>query len=229
LNLNFGQSTSVNIYGTSSTGSGYYGGSYYISSNSNSTVATASISGNMINLYGGQTGSTTIAVCQSGYSSACANLYVTVGGYSYNTGGNLQYPGSTISNVLGANTYVSGQLIKEDGTVYIVYKGLKTGFASAYVFTTLGFKFSNVVDVGVSGLINSGYVISSVYASHPWGSWIKSGSTVYFVHESGLIPVSNYNTFISNGGQTAWLANANSADFRLPVLSVMVVGDSRLQ
>ncbi len=216
LALNQGQSATVNIYGS---------GSYYVSSNSNSYVASASLSGGVLNIYASQAGSTTIAVCQSGYSS-CVNLYVTVSGYSYG-GGGLQYPGG---NVLGTSAYPSGQLISEGGTVYMVYKNTKTGFSSASVFTGLGFKFSNVLPAGYSNLNNSGYIVTSAHSSHPWGTWIKNGaSTVYFVHESGLIPVPDWGTFIANGGQASFIVSANSADFTLPILTVMANSDSRLK
>ncbi len=220
LTLSPGQSSTINIYG---------GNNYYVSSNTNSSVANPLISGNGLTVYGNQNGSTTITVCQNG-NSGCANLFVTVSGYYYGggSGGGLQYPGSG-GGVLGASTYVSGQLISENGTVYIVYKNTKTGFVSASVFKALGFKFSNVTEVGSSGLQESGYAVRSALAQHPWGSWIKNRNTVYFVHETGLIPVASYNTFISNGGQDAWVVNANVADFRLPILSIMSVGDSRLQ
>ena len=208
------QNSNVTIYGS---------GSYYISSNSNSAVATASISGNSLNIYGRQYGTTNISICQSGYSS-CASVYVTVGGYY--TGGGLQYPGG---GVLGASTYPNGQLISENGTVYMVYKNTKTGFVSASVFTGLGFKFANVSNVSISGLIDSGYIIRSTYSGHPWGAWVKSGTTVYMVHEQGLIPVPDWNTFLNNGGQAYFIVSANSYDLALPRLSPMTYGDARLQ
>jgi hypothetical protein len=305
LTLNSGQSASVNISGN---------GSYYISNNSNSYVAGASINGNTLNVYASAAGSTTIAVCQNNPSS-CVNLFVTVSGsgsgfsnlyfntvtlptmvlgqyYSYQlqanggnapytytltggnlpnglyispagliygtptsggtnfsvrasdiygrnatanftisgsnvSGGGLQYPGG--GNVLGASIYPNGQLINEYGTVYIVYRNTKTSFASAQAFTGLGFKFSNVVSAGNSGLPDSGYIVRTSAASHPWGSWVKSGQTVYFVHESGLIPVPNLNTFYANGGQESFTVNANAYDLRLPRLSVMAVDDYRLK
>ena len=211
--IGINQNVNVTVYGS---------GSYYISSNSNSNVATASVSGNTLNIYGRQNGATTISICQSGGYSACVSVYVTVSGYS--TGGGLQYPG-----VLGASTYANGQLISENGTVYIVYKNTKTGFVSASVFTGLGFKFANVSNVGASGLVDSGYTIRSAYASHPWGTWVKSGSTVYMVHEQGLIPVPDWNTFLNNGGQSYFIVSANSYDLALPRLSPMTYGDVRLQ
>ena len=226
LGLNVGQSATVNV-----SGNGGYG--YYISSNSNPGVVSASFNGSVINIYGISNGSSTLQICQNSANS-CQSLYVTVGGYSYNSGypynngSGLQYPGEP-SNVLGASAYANGQLISEGQTVYIVYRNTKTAFASASAFLGLGFSFGNVLAVGNSGLAASGHTVTTSYAAHPWGSWIKSGSTVYFVHQSGLIPVPDWNTFLNNGGQAGLIVQANIYDFRLPMLSPMTSGDSRLQ
>ncbi|MDR3643367.1 MAG: pilus assembly protein N-terminal domain-containing protein [Candidatus Doudnabacteria bacterium] len=224
LSLNSGQTQAITIYGN---------GSYYVSSNSNQSVATANMSGNVLNVYGSNSGSTTISVCQSN-PSTCASVYVTVNGNYYNNGGNgggLQYPGGSGSGggVLGASIYPNGTLISSGGTVYIVYKNTVSAFASSWAFTGLGFNFGNVLAVGNSGLANSGYIVSTPYARHPWGSWIKNGSTIYFVYEQGLIPVPDWSTFLNNGGQTALIVPANSYDFKLPILTPMTAGDSRLQ
>ncbi|MDE2312183.1 MAG: hypothetical protein KGJ93_03830, partial [Patescibacteria group bacterium] len=312
LNLAIGQSSTVSIYG-----GGYGYGNYYVASNSNSSVASATVTGNSVNVYANYSGFTAIVICQNN-ASYCGTLNVSVGGGAYNqlrflttslptmtvgqyynvnlqasggnppynfslisgslpsglslsssgtisgvpqsattatfyvsvrdntgqsisatfyiqglgysagsSGGSLSYPGS--GGVLGASTYPNGELISEYGTVYIVYKNTKTGFVSAAVFRGLGFSFSNVSEVGNSGLADSGYTIRTANASHPWGSWIKSGQTVYFVHESGLIPVPDWSTFLNNGGQSNMIVSANHYDFTLPILSPMSYNDSRLR
>lgn len=222
LGLNVGQSATVNV-----SGNGGYG--YYISQNSNPGVVSASFNGSVISIYAIANGNSTLQICQNSAGS-CQSLYITVGsGYSYNGGGSgLQYPGGS-GGVLGASTYLNGQLISEGSTVYIVYKNTKTAFVSSSAFLGLGFKFSNVLQVGNSGLAGSGHTVTTSYAAHPWGSWIKSGQTIYFVHQSGLIPVSDWNTFLNNGGQASFVVPANSYDFRLYILSPMTSGDSRLQ
>jgi archaellin len=73
VTLNIGQTGTVTLYGSSS-------GSYYVNSNSNSSVASASISGNTISLYGNSSGSSNISVCSSG--ATCSTLYVNVSGNS---------------------------------------------------------------------------------------------------------------------------------------------------
>ncbi len=207
VSLNIGQTSYVTAYNSSGL---------YISSNSNSSVASASVSGSQIMIYGLTNGSTNILVCSggSGYTVGCATVYVTVSG-----GG----------GVLGTSIYKNGTLISENGTVYITYKNTKTGFANRAAFEGLGFRFTNVLSTGYTGLVNSGYIVQTAYASHPWGSWIKSGGTVYFVHESGLIPVPSYDVFLNNGGQDYLVVPANSWDFSLPMLSPMTYGDFRLQ
>lgn len=217
LNLNQGQSMIVSASNVPAM---------YVSSNSNPGVVSVSISGAQATFYGQTYGSSTVILCGVS-SSQCANVYVTVGGgYSYG-GGGLQYSGG--GNVLGANTYPNGRLISEGSTVYIVYKNTKTAFSNSSAFLGLGFRFGNVLSVGNSGLAASGYIVSTSIGQHPWGSWIKSGNTVYFIHDSGLIPLPNWTTFINNGGQANLIVPANTYDFRLPMLSVMTAGDSRLR
>lgn len=211
--LNAGQSTSVLIYGNAP---------FYISANPNSNIVSASISGSTLYLWGNSAGSSAISVCSSGYNNGCGSIYVTVNGsnYSYNNGG----------SVLGASVYANGQLISVNGTVYMVYKNTLTAFANASAFTGLGYSFGSVYSVNYpSGMTISGYVISSPFAAHPWGSWIKSGSTVYFVSQYGLIPVPDWSTFLNNGGQANVVVNANSWDFQQPMLSPMIYSDSRLR
>ena len=136
--------------------------------------------------------------------------------------------GSSGAGVLGVSTYKSGQLIKENGTIYIVYRGLKNGFANWGAFSGFGFSLNNVMDVGNSGLVDSGYTLSTSNASHPWGAWVKSGATVYFVHETGIIPIPDWNTFLNNGGQANWIITANWRDLQLPRLSPMSYSDARV-
>ena len=102
-------------------------------------------------------------------------------------------------------------------------------FSNYSAFTGLGYSASNVVNVGYSSLTQSSYAISTANASHPWGTWIKMGTTVYFVYEQGLIPISSYDVFTSNGGQPNFIVSANNYDYQLPVLSIMTYNDPRLQ
>jgi len=72
VSVNVGSNASVTIYGS---------GTYYISSNTNSSVASTYLSGNTITITGNSYGTSNINICQNG--GQCAILYVTVG---YNGG-----------------------------------------------------------------------------------------------------------------------------------------------
>jgi hypothetical protein len=296
VTLTSGQNSNISLYGN---------GSYYISSGSNTSAFSSTISGNTLSIYGLSSGSGSVTVCQNNPYS-CATVYVTVNGY-YNPGNNSLYFGTTVlpqftigqyysyqlqayggtqpynyqvisgqlpsgiflnsqgqlygtpvnsayssfvvrvtdttgrsttatftvngigGGVLGANAYANGQLIREGGYTYIVYKNTRSIFKNLTVFRALGYKTSNIITVYDSGLANSGYVINSSAVAHPWGSWIKSGTTIYFVHELGLIPVSSWDVFINNGGDGNNIVPANLYDFQKSVLSVMDYNDSRLR
>lgn len=211
VNLNPNLSTSVTIYGS---------GSFYISNNSSPSVVTASISGSILNIYANSVGSSSITVCTNNYSNTCGTVYTTVNPY---------YPRSNNGRVLGTSIYGSGTLINDSGTIFITYKNSKAGFASMNAFSQLGFKLNNVINGSTSMLTDSEYIINSGSNAHPWGSWIKNGNTVYFVHETGLIPIDNYNVFIQNGGLDKMVVMANLADFTKPLLYNMTLDDSRLK
>lgn len=288
-------------------------GSYYISSISNPSVVTLSLSGSQLNLTGVAVGNSTVSLCQTGNSS-CATLTVTVtstgstssssspvtfastglpagtvgfsyiyqlqaqggaGNYTYflpsgslpsgitlSTGGlikgtpttvgtssftlqvsdsggtsqNLNFnilvnPASTSSTTTasGNGAYTNGQLINENGTISIIYNGTKTPFANAAAFLGLGFKFSDVTAVSNSGLPLSNKIVVTADGGHPRGSWLLSGSTVYFLTPNGMIPVPSWAIFLSNGGQAGFLVKANSYDLNFPKLPLMVNSDARLK
>lgn len=75
VSLNQGQSTTIYAYNTYS--------SLYVSNNSNSSVATVTISGNNINIYGTGYGSANVSICEYNNSS-CNTIYITVNNSSYN-------------------------------------------------------------------------------------------------------------------------------------------------
>jgi large repetitive protein len=77
VSVNSGQSLTVLAYPSSGTVS--------ISSNSNSSVATAFVSGTSIIITGNVTGSTTIVVCSTSTTSQCGSILVTVNGGSSTT------------------------------------------------------------------------------------------------------------------------------------------------
>ncbi|MEJ0021860.1 MAG: putative Ig domain-containing protein [Candidatus Doudnabacteria bacterium] len=158
-----------------------------------------------------------IMAADSTGNSATANFTLTVN----NAAPVAPAPAST-------GPYQNGQLILENGTVYIVYQNTKVGFASADAFVGLGYQFSNVTPVTDSGLAVSSKVVVTADGGHPRGSWLLSGQAVFFLTPDGLIPVPDWNTFLSNGGQAIFIVSANSFDLARPRLANMSMNDSRL-
>lgn len=150
--------------------------------------------------------------------------YADVGGYSSPT---IKTGYSAGGRVLSNQTYDSGTLVLDNGTVYLIYRDQKIGFANAFVFEQLGFKWSNVV-YGNTNSIPQIYTVTNPYSSHPWGSWISLNGTVYFVHENGLIPVTSYDIFLNNGGQQQLIVPMNYYDQQIKYLSNLKKNDSRL-
>lgn len=297
VSLNYQQSTTVSLYGNN-----YNYGNFYISSNSNSSVVSASVSGSSLYLYGQSQGSASIVVCQANNSCGTLNVTVGFGGgsgtlylntttlpqYTVNqyyfsqlnvTGGNSPYtfsltsgnlpsgislgssgqifgtavtggtyyfsvrvtdtygrtyqsPTLTLSgtgSVLGSQAYSNGTLVNDNGTIYITYKNLKTAFSNMNAFRGLGYNLNAVVAGSTASMFSSGYVVGSSNVAHPWGSWVKYGTTIYFVHETGLIPIPSYDIFLNNGGNAATVVNANSYDLARQILSVMSYSDTRLR
>lgn len=77
VSLSVGQTTTVYAYNTSS--------SLYISNNSNSNIATVSINGATVSIYGNTSGSTSVTICESySYYTTynCTPIYITVDGYN---------------------------------------------------------------------------------------------------------------------------------------------------
>jgi hypothetical protein len=207
--------------------------SLFINSNSNSISATATLSGNILSIKAYTPGQSSITVC-SGNFNLCGVLNVTVtepGVFVPSpTPPVLIPPSSPPGTVLGTSIYLNGTLVKDGNTIYITYKNLKSGFANMTAFRGLGYQTSNLVSGSTASLVNSNFVIGSSDIAHPWGSWIKSGTTVYFVHQSGLIPIADHSVFLNNGGQDRLVIEANSRDFlNKQFLSIMGLNDSRLR
>jgi hypothetical protein len=87
LTLYPGQSQTVTIYGN---------GSYYVSVNSNSNIASASINNSVLNITGNTVGSTNVTVCQN--YGQCAVLYVSISANQYNNY-NYWYSNQTLTPI----------------------------------------------------------------------------------------------------------------------------------
>ncbi len=203
VSLQTGQSTQITAFRNG------FESSLRLSSNSNSSVASVSINGNNINVFGLNPGSTSLNICTTD-NDDCGSLFVTVSG------------------VLGSSTFANGTLVNDNGTIYILYRNTKAGFTNFSAFLGFGFEPGDITFASTAN-IPSGFTISSSQQSHPWGSWVKNGNTVYFVHESGLIPVPSFDVFHNNGGQDRLVVPMNGFDFSLPIMGSMGFSDSRLR
>ena len=99
--VSIGQGTSVTISGAS-------GGVYYISSNSNSSIAQVSISSNILTIIGNTNGSSIVSICSS--LGSCGSLTITVnyvasgGGISLSQTSLTLLTGQTLSIVISGGT-----------------------------------------------------------------------------------------------------------------------------
>lgn len=96
VTLALNQSASVNVYGGN--------GSYYVSSNSNSSVASATLNGSTLNIYSNSiSGNTTITIC-SYNTNGCATLYIYV---QTNYNQNISLSQSSLSLYVGRGQAIS--------------------------------------------------------------------------------------------------------------------------
>ena len=100
LSLSVGQTSTVTAYNA-------YGnyGTLYVSSNSNQYVATTSVIGNTVSIYGSTSGSTNIIICQS--YNVCGTVYVTVSGNGYNNGAGSGLNLSNVTLSIGSSITIS--------------------------------------------------------------------------------------------------------------------------
>ena len=176
-NLSFSQNNLNLIPGLSQgvTVSGDTQNSYYISSNTNSAVAIATISGSTITITGGNTtGSTVITVCSASVNNTCNNLQVSCNA-------NTTTPSSTVlafsQNVVSVH--------KEDTTNVTVSGGDGSGYSIS----------SNSKPEIVTASISGGSNIISLYGNEEGSSVIEVCSTntvcasIYVNVTAALVPI----------------------------------------
>lgn len=129
----------------------------------------------------------------------------------------------------------TGTLALEKGTIFFLMGKDKTKvpFTSMTAFTGLGYTLKNVVKMDLSGYKSSGsYFLNSPSQAHPWGSWLLYKSTIYYVHETGLIGVPTWDIFVANGGSPWLVLPLNAADDAAwaanPNLPPLIANDYRL-
>ena len=130
--------------------------------------------------------------------------------------------------------YVTNQLVNDGGTIYLINGYVKIPFTSLAAFKGLGYQLKYVVkgSAGQYKLPAGGYLLNSAAQSHAWGTWVKYGTTVYYVDSAGLVPVPTWPVFLSNMGKAEYILPANKADMDIfknnPSLPLLQMNDSRV-
>ncbi len=181
VSLNMGQTTSITMTGS---------GGYYVSNNTNPNVASATISGNTANIYGINSGSTNISLCETG--AQCTVVYVSVSGTS-NTASTIALSQSSVSLNVGqtntiyitgsGNYYVSSNTSPNIATVTIngssaVVSALSLGSDTVSVCQNSG--QCSVLSIGV---ISTSTQSASITASSSYQS-VAAGNLVAFTVSS---------------------------------------------
>ncbi|MCL5733814.1 MAG: peptidoglycan-binding protein [Patescibacteria group bacterium] len=181
LTLSVGQTSNVVASGI---------GGYYISGNSNSSVASAAVSGNSITVTALSVGSNNITICQS--NSQCAMLYITVGSAASSQASSSSPSSISVSEVIsvgkGINLMVSGgsapyTLSSNPGTIFtsaisnsnvITLIGVSSGISSVNVCSSNGGCATiNVVVVNPSAVST----VAATATSYKFNNLLKIGSS----------------------------------------------------
>jgi hypothetical protein len=218
LSLTVGQTSLVTAYNSS-----YSYATLYVSSNSSPNVATATISGNNISIYGNSAGVSNIIVCQNNSVSYCGTVYVTVTG-GYNTYNNTS-SGLNISSLTlprgGAMTIASanslGLSVSNNSNPGVA----TTSYASVVSGCAVGALYSTITGQPCSNLGNNGGYYPSVAGCTVGALYnILTGQPCYNGNNYGYGNnySNNYNTgssvqilAVTRGTDTITLCQNNSA------------------
>jgi hypothetical protein len=74
-----------------------------------------------------------------------------------------------------------------------------------------------------------GSVLGESVSPHAPGSWVLDHGTVYYITTDGIIPISTWKIFLSNGGKQSLIQQSNQADLSLSLLPLMTLHDSRVK
>ena len=185
-----GQSSPVTVSGGT--------GTYYISSNSNSAIVAAYLSGSTLTLTGVAAGNSTITICSS--SSACGSLTATVGSSSGYVSFNQTNPTITVGQT--TNVSVSGS------SNYYISSNSPSGVVQASMNTntlTLYGVLSGTANISVCSASNGG--CSSLYVTV---SQSGSNSSIYFSQSNPSVAVGQNSSVTVSGGSGTYYISSNS-------------------
>ena len=136
---------------------------------------------------------------------------------------NTSATGAWYVGSISDNTVVSAKISSSN----LLINGLKQGSAKILACTDVRNDACLEVNVTVS---SSGNVLGAyTEKAHDNKTWVISGKTVFYVDGSGLIPITEWNIFVKNGGKTKFIKPVNSGDLALRLESFMTLNDPRVK
>ena len=177
--LSLGQTATVTISGN---------GGYYISGNTNSSIASASLNGNSISLYGASTGTANVSVCQTG--GQCAVIYVTVSSTTSSATNTVFLKFSQNNPSIAVNQsvtiLVAGGLQSSYTIPYNSSTGVARASVSGSILTISGKANGSTVIVVCDSSSNCGAVLATVGATTSISSNESSSSKYQFSRSLGI-------------------------------------------
>ena len=149
----------------------------------------------------------------------------------YEPAGSIAAPALPGAAAGSPGTFHSGDLVNDHGTIYFIEGKTKVPFTTMKAFTGLGYSLKNVVkgDASAYSLDDTGYMLKSATQAHPYGAWVLSKRTVFFVTPTGLAGIPSWAVFLANGGKNQYIVNANKADLAVPRVAALQSNDPRVQ
>lgn len=105
-----------------------------------------------------------------------------------------------------------GALVKSGKTIYVISGSYKIPFTNYKAFTGMGYALKNVIQGDLQNYTSGDAWAISNASQRPWGSWVLYNKTIYYLHETGMIPVPSMDVFLQNGGNLKFVAKANKYD-----------------
>lgn len=225
--LSVGQSQIITV----SNGGGYYNNNQYYISNGGNNIATATVNGSQITLYGQTAGTTTLSVCSNnnynnGYNynnGGCATLYVTVNSNNNYYPPTYYPPYPTYSNYPLTVSNSNVQLTVGNTTAVTVY-GNTTGNNYPYNYNNGYYNNSNnfYITNGNSNIATATFNGNTltIYATAPGSTTIticQSGtnqcttiyitvtSPIYIYNQQYYYPPQGNNGWYYSNAQHCWL------------------------
>ncbi len=106
---------------------------------------------------------------------------------------------------------MDGSLINDNGTIWVMSNGKRSGFTTMAVFTGRGYSLSNVL-MGDTSFMQSNPAINDTVSAHPVGALVNQAGTVYLVTPTGLMGIPSQSVFNSWGYSFSNVVPANAAD-----------------